>query len=190
MNHLDYYDHYDRKGPKVYVGEYASRTRTLESALAEALFLCHVERNADVVSMTSYAPLLAKDGHHNWNPDLIYFDNTAVTTTPSYETQRLFSAYSGDRYTASTITAPDVPANRLASSVVSDSKTGKTYLRLVNALPVEVDFEVSGLSIPTGSRITGFGGLPADKKTETVTSSVTKDNHISMPPYSVRNIEI
>lgn len=190
INHLDYYDHYDRKGPKVYVGEYASRTRTLESALAEALFLCHVERNADVVSMTSYAPLLAKDGHHNWNPDLIYFDNTAVTTTPSYETQRLFSAYSGDRYTASTITAPDVPANRLASSVVSDSKTGKTYLRLVNALPVEVDFEVSGLSIPTGSRITGFGGLPADKKTETVTSSVTKDNHISLPPYSVRNIEI
>lgn len=68
MHHQDYYDHYDRNAPKVYLGEYASRTRTVESALAEAMYLCGLERNGDVVSMTSYAPLLCKDGYSNWNP--------------------------------------------------------------------------------------------------------------------------
>ena len=101
MHHLDYYDNYDRRGPKVYVGEYASRSRTHESALAEALFLCNIERNGDIVEMTSYAPVLAKEGHHNWNPDLIYFDNTSVQLTPSYHTQHLFGNHSGDRYVTS-----------------------------------------------------------------------------------------
>ena len=68
----------------------------LETALAEALYLTDIERNGDVVEMTSYAPLLCKDGHSNWNPDMIYFGNTSVRTTPAYEVQRLFSVYGGD----------------------------------------------------------------------------------------------
>ena len=73
------------------------------SALVEAIHLCNVERNGDVVSMTSYAPLLAKDKHNNWNPDMIYFSNTDIRTTPSYETQRIFSKYAGDKYITSSI---------------------------------------------------------------------------------------
>ena len=149
MHHLDYYEEYDRQGPQVYIGEYASRTRTVESALAEALFLCHVERNADIVEMTSYAQLLAKDGHHNWNPDLIYFNNTDVTLTPSYVTQQLFSTFSGNRYITSEIKVDDAVKHRVAASVVKDSKTGKTYLKLVNALPVKMAFDVKGLQLPT-----------------------------------------
>ena len=69
----------------MYLGEYAAhlpgRPNNIETALAEALYLTSVERNADVVTMTSYAPLLAKEGHTQWNPDLIYFNNTEVKPT-------------------------------------------------------------------------------------------------------------
>jgi hypothetical protein len=74
IHNQDYYDKYDRSKAKVYPGEYAAhlpgRPRNLETALAEALYLTAVERNGDVVSMTSYAPLLAKEGHTQWNPNL------------------------------------------------------------------------------------------------------------------------
>ena len=83
LNHQDFYDKYDRNGTKVYLGEWASRGNNMENALAEAIHLTNVERNADVVVMSSYAPLLAKEGHTQWNPDLIYFNNTEVKPTPN-----------------------------------------------------------------------------------------------------------
>lgn len=61
------YDTYDRSGPKVYLGEYASRGNTLYNALAEAAYMAALERNGDVVRLASYAPLLAKTGHTQWN---------------------------------------------------------------------------------------------------------------------------
>ena len=191
LHHQDYYDDYDRKGPKVYLGEYASKTRTLESALAEAVYLCHVERNADVVEMTSYAPLLCNDRHHNWDPDLIYFTNTSVTLTPSYETQRLFSTHSGDRYVASRLSADTQQADalrRLASSVVVDSKTGTVYVKLVNALPCAVNVTIDGLQVPEGSTVQTFSGQPSDK-TVTVRTSVT-GGKLQLEPYSVNVITV
>ena len=206
IHHQDYYDQYDRKGPKVYVGEYASRTRTHESALAEALYLCNIERNADIVEMTSYAPLLAKEGHHNWNPDMIYFDNTSLELTPSYHTQHLFGNHSGDRYIASTMNlqssdAVQAQTNlRVASSVVRDSKTGKTYLKLVNALPRELSVTIDGLALPASPRISAFTAQPADK---TVTHYDAGDAHlpaercvtvsgqqVTLLPYTVCAIEV
>ena len=197
MHHLDYYDEYDRQGPKVYIGEYASRTRTMESALAEALFLCNVERNADIVEMTSYAPLLAKDGHHNWNPDLIYFNNEQVTLTPSYKTQQIFSLFSGDRYVKSEIVVDEAVKHRLAASVVKDSKTGKTYLKLVNALPVNVAFKVNGLNVSSTARYEGFQGKPTDERfvyadgadDHSGSPKLINGSFITLPPYSVRAIE-
>jgi alpha-L-arabinofuranosidase len=174
IHHQDYYDHYNRKGPKVYVGEYASRTRTHESALAEALYLCNIERNGDIVEMSSYAPLLAKEGHHNWNPDMIYFDNTSVQLTPSYHTQHLFGNHSGDRYVSSMLTVDGLQMTddsmllRMASSVVRDSKTGATYLKLVNALPATLKVTIEGLQLPS---LTGTG---SDSQTGAVTNSQTR----------------
>jgi len=85
---LTYYDHYDRSKAKVYLGEYAAhlpgRPNNVETALARSSLSDAVERNGDVVEMTSYAPLLAKDGHTQWNPDLIYFNNTEVRPTVGY----------------------------------------------------------------------------------------------------------
>ena len=202
IHHQDYYDQYDRQGPKVYVGEYASRSRTHESALAEALYLCNIERNGDIVEMTSYAPLLAKEGHHNWNPDLIYFDNTSLQLTPSYHTQHLFGNHSGDRYISSQLTIEPMGAAeqqlnlRSAASVVRDSKTGKKYLKLVNALPRELSITVDGVSIPADAKVVGFSGQPKDQ-TVTVTSGNdslqlkpgTQNSQLVVPPYTVCAIE-
>ncbi len=202
IHHQDYYDQYDRQGPKVYVGEYASRSRTHESALAEALYLCNIERNGDIVEMTSYAPLLAKEGHHNWNPDLIYFDNTSLQLTPSYHTQHLFGNHSGDRYVKSELTIEPMGAAeqqlnlRSAASVVRDSKTGKKYLKLVNALPRELSITVDGISIPADAKVVGFSGQPKDQ-TVTVTSGNdslqlkpgTQNTQLVVPPYTVCAIE-
>ena len=201
LNHQDYYDSYPRTGPKVYLGEYASRTRTVESALAEAVYLCSIERNGDVVSMTSYAPLLCNKKHQNWNPDLIYFDNEGIDTTPSYETQRFFSVHSGDRYVESSLSVTadfGTPETRLsqerkldhrvAASVVRDSKTGKTWLKVVNALPAELSLSLKGMTVPAGAKIEGFEGAPASEKAKVV--STTANGELKLPPYSFRVVEV
>lgn len=163
LHHQDYYDHYDRKAPKVYLGEYASQNRTVENALAEAVYLCSLERNADVVRMASYAPLLCRKGHANWNPDLIYFDNSSIELTPSYWVQYLFSNYSGDQYISSHLeTVPSV-ASRIAASVVKSSKSGKGYLKLVNASPKVVALTVKGITLNAGKEEMMLQGKPADR---------------------------
>ena len=99
------YDHYDRQGPKVFMGEYAAQSvamvspknrNNLECALAEAAYLTGLERNADVVRMASYAPLFANVDAWQWTPNLIWCDNLRVYGTPSYYVQQLFSRNRGD----------------------------------------------------------------------------------------------
>jgi alpha-L-arabinofuranosidase len=193
MHHRDYYDHYDRSAAKVYLGEYAASTKVkrpnVETALAEALYLTDIERNGDIVEMTSYAPMLCKDGHSNWNPDMIYFSNTEVRPTPAYHVQRLFSVYGGDRYVATTLDIAPKLKHRVGASLVRNSKTGKRYLKLVNALPVELTINLQGLSIPSGSTTEGFAGNPEDQKIK-VTSGVTDGETIKLPPYAFRVIAL
>ena len=196
LNNQHYYDKYDRKGPKVYLGEYAARMgkRYLDCALAEAVHLCNIERNADVVSMTSYAPLLSKNGHSNWNPDMLYFDNKNIQKTPNYETQRLFSTYSGNRYVESALQIDSVAGHRVATSVVRDTKTGQAFLKVVNVLPVELNIDVTSTNLPLANivRYEGYSGKPGQSRVsvERGTYSKTPDNvlHISLPPYSLRVI--
>ena len=188
MHHQDYYDHYDRNAPKVYLGEYASRTRTVESALVEAMYLCGLERNGDVVSMTSYAPLLCKDGYSNWNPDMIYFNNDTITClTPSYHTQRLWGTHSGDVYVGSKMSVRPELSHRVAASVVRDSKTGKTIVKLVNALPASLSVSLQGLAIPTGAKVEGFAGKPFER-TVVETTGVEVGPKVELEPYSVKVI--
>ena len=100
INNATRYDGYNRSGPKVYVGEYAvtsgSGNGNLAAALGEAAFMTGLERNADVVSMASYAPLFANLNNKDWNPDLIYFNGQQVYGTPSYYVQQMFSQNRGD----------------------------------------------------------------------------------------------
>lgn len=154
INNQDYYDRYARKGTKVYLGEYAShingRANCMETALSEALYLCAVERNADVVAMTSYAPLLAKKGHTQWNPDMIYFDNTKVELTSGYQVQKLFGQNAGTEYLPSVVHLQQPNAEvqkRIGSSAVIDAANGDLILKIVNYLPVANAFEIS---VPAG----------------------------------------
>ena len=100
------YDNYDRSGPKVFAGEYAAQTggqaqpdnrNTWGGAIAEAAFMTGLERNADVVRMASYAPLLANVNAWQWTPDLIWFDNLRSYDTPNYQVQKLFASNVGTR---------------------------------------------------------------------------------------------
>jgi alpha-L-arabinofuranosidase len=107
------YDHYDRKGPKVYVGEFAvkkwdnSLKGNLEGALAEAAFYTGLERNADVVRLASLAPTLVNDNDHTWNPDLITFNSNQSYGSPSYQALKLFKRNLADRVLP--VTLRDMP---------------------------------------------------------------------------------
>ncbi len=100
IQQADRYDKYDRKGPKIYVGEYAVTQGcgqgNLRAAVGEAAFMVGMERNPDVVAMASYAPLFVNVNHRGWNPDLINYDSSRVYGIPSYHVQRMFSANRGD----------------------------------------------------------------------------------------------
>lgn len=106
----DRYDRYDRKGPKVYVGEYAvtrgAGTGNLDAALGEAAFMTGIERNADVVRMASYAPLFVNVNNRQWNPNAIVFDNHQSYGTPSYWVQALFAQNRPDRVLSYQVDAP------------------------------------------------------------------------------------
>jgi alpha-L-arabinofuranosidase len=99
------YDSYPRSGPKVFMGEYAAQSvditsphnrNNLRCALAEAAFMTGLERNSDVVVMSSYAPLLGHEEAWQWRPNLIWFDNLRAYATPNYYVQQLFSHHRGD----------------------------------------------------------------------------------------------
>jgi alpha-L-arabinofuranosidase len=96
----DHYDHYNRSGPRIYVGEYAVTQGcgrgNLRAALAEAAFMTGLERNSDIVRMASYAPLFVNVHDRRWNPDAIVFDAAQSYGTPSYYVQKLFAQNRAD----------------------------------------------------------------------------------------------
>lgn len=98
------YDSYDRSGPKVFLGEYASLDNRFFNALTEAAYLTGLERNADVVRLASYAPLLSNEDYVQWRPDMIWFNNRASWGSTSYEVQKLFMNNVGDHVVPSTAT--------------------------------------------------------------------------------------
>ena len=139
------YDGYDRKGPKVFAGEYAAQTDRVvslenrnnwEGAIAEAAFITGLERNADVVAMASYAPLFAHVDAWQWTPDLIWFDNLRSFGTPNYYVQKLYANNVGTRILP--VTAP----KGLYVSASIDERTSEAIVKIVNvsgaARPVQI----------------------------------------------------
>jgi alpha-L-arabinofuranosidase len=168
VSNLKRYDSYSRAASKVYVGEYAAhdikRKNTLRSALAEALYMTSLERNGDVVRFASYAPMLGRKGHTQWNPNLIYFTGTQVCTTINYYVQKLFANNEGDTYYFNIVTANVADtAKTFASSCVKDSKTGDIILKIINtAATVEpAKINLSGVgSINSKADVTVLSGDP------------------------------
>lgn len=200
IHNQDFYDFYDRGKSKVYLGEYAAhlpgRPNNIETALSEALYLLSVERNADIVNMVSYAPLLAKEGHTQWKPDLIYFNNKEVKPTVGYFVQQLFSHYGGDEYIASSIRLnnnSDDVKRRVGVSFVKDSQTGDMVLKLVNLLPVSVDSEISIPDIsPQKSVKIVLTGNPNDEAARPDYSAIRLQEKFvySLPAYSLTVIPV
>ena len=200
INHQDYYDGYDRKKAKVYLGEYSAQfggAPNVESALAEAIYLTNVERNGDVVSMTSYAPLMAKEKRINWNPDLIYYNNTEIKPSTGYYVQQLFGQNAGTEYIASDVSVDskdEKVRKRIAVSVVRDGKSGDVIVKMANLLPVPAKTTVSLplLNAPVVAKKTVLSGKPADKKMlpETGTTEVGASFTEELPPYSFTVIRV
>jgi alpha-L-arabinofuranosidase len=201
INNQDYYDNYDRSKSKVYLGEYAAhiggRANNLHTSLVEALHLNSLERNGDVVSMSSYAPLLAKEGHTQWKPDLIFFNNTEVKTTVDYEVQKLYGVHAGESYIASQLELSDNDSylqKRISVSVVEDSKTKDLIIKLVNVLPTSVDTKLNLKEfdyLPEALKITLAGNLK-DTKVLPVESkqSVAPSFSTNLPAHSLTIIRL
>lgn len=155
FNNVNRYDKYDRNGPKVFAGEYAShhrsRANNLEVALSEAAVMTGFERNADVVRMAAYAPLFAHVDAWQWNPDLIWVDNLRVMGTPSYYVQQLFSRNRGDFVLPIQIQVP--AESRFFASAVRDQKEGEVIVKVVNATANNVSAAIN----LTGVRKVGSG---------------------------------
>lgn len=135
------YDSYDRKKGKVYLGEYASWGNKMKNAIAEAVYLTTLERNGDVVSMASYAPLLAKKDHTQWKTDMIFFDNTRICLTPNYYVQKMFSTNQGDVYYEK-ILSYSAPDSTISGSCVWDSKSGDVIIKIANVSEREGNIQV------------------------------------------------
>jgi alpha-L-arabinofuranosidase len=133
LNNQQNYDNYPRdRKTKVYLGEYAAKDKKLADALYEGLYLLGIERNGDVVTMTSYAPLFCKKQHESWNPDLIYFDNTKVVLTCSYYVQQMFGTTAGDYYYGDVAKFEGGDKYQGTSAVLNTQK-GELYIKLINA---------------------------------------------------------
>ncbi|MBW4889130.1 alpha-L-arabinofuranosidase [Mucilaginibacter sp. HMF5004] len=158
------YDNYDRNSSKIFAGEYAAHIKepkgkeselmnTWVSALAEAAFMTGLERNADVVQMASYAPLLAHVEAWQWRPDLIWFDNLRSVATPNYYVQKLYANNKGTDVVP-TLMDGKVLAGKdsLYASSVIDKNTNKLIVKLVNtsSQSVNVDLNIGGKTVVQG----------------------------------------
>ena len=201
------YDKYPRdRKTKVYLGEYASKDKKLIDALAEALYLIHVERNADVVTMTSYAPLFARKNATNWNPDLIYFDNERTFLTCSYYVQKMFGESSGNYFYGDCVTIADRDKSAgegmlQEQSVVLNSKTRELFIKICNASANEKKAKIdlsrfkSLKSIATKTTISGnpqdennFDAQPVAPATEQI--KMKKKMELTVSPYSFTMITV
>lgn len=153
------YDSYDRKGPKVFAGEYASHTKggtapesrnNWEAALSEAALMTGLERNAAVVHMASYAPLFAHIEAWQWNPDLIWFDNLRSFGTPSYYVQKAFANNKGTNVVPILCGGAAVAGkDSLYASSVIDQKSHELIVKVANASASAkaTQIEVKGVSV-------------------------------------------
>jgi alpha-N-arabinofuranosidase len=155
------YDNYDRKGPKIFAGEYAAQSvaaasplnkNNWECAFSEAAFMTGMERNAEVVHLTSYAPLLAHVDGWQWTPDMIWFNNLQSYGTPNYYVQKLFSNNKGtDLINITKDGKAVIGQNDLFASAVKDVNSKEVILKIVNAAASaqNVSIDVKGAKLDT-----------------------------------------
>ena len=168
MNNVTRYDNYDRKGPKVFAGEYACHVKedpadfptaknVFEAALAEAAIMTGFERNADIVHMATYAPLFAHVEGWQWRPDLIWMDNLTTVRTPNYYVQQLYGQNPGT-HVLSLLEGkkPVTGQDGLCASAVYDKNTNGYIVKMTNTStePKEVVITFKGVKSLGNGKVT------------------------------------
>jgi len=199
------YDNYDRKGPKIFAGEYAAQSvrttspdnkNTWLCALSEAAFMTGLERNADIVHLASYAPLFAHAEGWQWTPDLIWFDNLNAYATPNYYVQKLFSNNKG------THALPVENKSGLYASSVVDKNSNEVIVKIVNS---GADAQTTSIALKGGKikgdvSITELAATPDDVNSFTDPSKIVPvekkvtSKGVTLPltlkPYSLTVVKI
>lgn len=202
-----HYDKANRNGPKIFVGEWATRegdpTPNLQAALGDAAWMTGMERNSDLIIMSSYAPLFVNvnAGGMQWATNLIGYDALTSYGSPSYWAQAMFASQVGTEVVNSTL---QNTGTRVYASVTRDEKRRKLFVKVVNASseaqPLTIMLEGASKVGPQG-RLTSISG-----RTPNATNSITHprnivpvENNIAIPgakleqsfaPYSINVLEL
>lgn len=205
-----HYERYDRKGPEIFVGEWAAHeeiapwdprsrslppTPSMKAALGDAAWMTAMERNADLVTMQCYAPLLVNvnPGGRQWRPDMIGYDTLHAFGSPSYYALHMFSRNHGDTLLKTTMTGAP-----LLSSVTQDSKRGAIFVKHVNpqSTPQTVRIEIKGIRsvAPTGTALQIAADPSATNSIDDPTKVIPVTSRVdgiglaftyTFPPYSI-----
>jgi len=202
----NHYDKTDRSGPKIFVGEWATRegmpTPNFGGALGDAAWMTGLERNSDIIVMASYAPLLTNvnPGGLQWDTDLIGYNAEKSYGSPSYYAQVLFAQYLGSETLASSL---DNGGPKFFYSITRDAAKKKLYLKLVNAAstPQAVDVKFTGAAVAAAGKLVTLSAHDTQ-----ATNSITEPTKIvpvestvqtsggmlrhTMPPYSIQVIAL
>ncbi|WP_417941142.1 alpha-L-arabinofuranosidase C-terminal domain-containing protein [Flavobacterium sp. RS13.1] len=207
------YDNYDRKGPKIFAGEYAAQSvsganpnnrNNWECAFSEAAFMTGLERNAAVVNMTSYAPLMAHEDAWQWTPDMIWFNNLESYGSANYYVQKLFSTNKGtDLLNITKDAKPLTGQNNLYASAVKDVNTKEIIVKLVNTAAASQEVTVNlngGKFISKGTLITLSSPDLKDENTFAEPKKITPKESVyklkgekaelNLPAYSVTVLKL
>jgi alpha-L-arabinofuranosidase len=208
------YDEYDRKGPKIFAGEYAAQSvqtvspdnkNNWKCGLSEAAFMTGLERNADVVNMASYAPLFAHVEGWQWTPNLIWFDNLNSYGTPDYYVQKLFSNNKGTNIIAMTQNNQVIAGqDSLYASAVLDKRSNEIVLKIVNTddREQERDIVIDGVSslaniatvtVLKAGTLDDMNSLTEPVKIKPVDREISvrgKTISLTLAPYSVNVVRV
>jgi alpha-L-arabinofuranosidase len=202
-----HYDDHSREGPKIFVGEWATRegdpTPNLEAALGDAAWMTGLERNSDLIIMASYAPLFVNvnPGGMQWATDLIGYNALSSYGSPSYWAQVMFASNLGTDVVKATLA--NTPS-RVYTSVTRDEARRKLFIKVVNATsdaqPLAIDLEGAG-KVPVNAKLTTLSA-----KTPNATNSITNPRSVvpveqqiavsgapftqRFAPYSINVIEL
>ena len=193
------YDNYDRKGPKVFAGEYAchpqNRKNNFESALCEAAFMTGFERNADVVHMCTYAPLFAHVDGWQWRPDMIWFDNLRSVKSPNYYVQQLYGHNVGTNVlTTVENKLPLAGKDGLFASSALDKNKNEIILKIANTSTEtrQITYTFNGLKSAErkGTHIVyASENMDAENTLDNPNAVVPKENEITVSGNTL-NVEL
>ncbi len=202
---VHHYDKADRNGPKIFVGEWATRegtpTPNMGAALGDAAWMTGMERNSDLILLSSYAPMLVNvnPGGMQWQSNLIGYDANSAYGSPSYYAQMMFASHIGTEVLGTDL---EGAGDRMFVSVTRDAAKGEVYVKLVNASSAKQDVKISlaGANVKSSAKLISLSAgstaatnsISDPKRVVPVESTVKagKEFTRTVPGYSVEILEL